>query len=84
MDSRFIEHRLSELKDRKSKNVFLESIMVEPSSSVIYEINGHKTTIFPGCKGPKTNTWKQTKKMANSKRPLIIFYEIRYPVAILY
>lgn len=48
-----------------SKNAFLESIKVDPSSTVIHEVNGHKTTIFPGCKGPKTNTWKQTKKMAN-------------------
>ena len=64
MDSRFIEHRLSELKDRKSKNTFLESIMVDPSSTVIHEVNGHKTILFPGCKGPRTNTWEQTKKMA--------------------
>ncbi len=64
MDSRFIEHRLSELRDRKSKNAFLESIMDDTSTTIIHEVNGHKTTLFLGCKGPKTNTWTQTKKMA--------------------
>lgn len=64
MDSRYIEHRLSELRDRKSKNAFLESIMSDPSAAVLNESNGHKTILFPGNKGPKSRTWKQTKQMA--------------------
>lgn len=64
MDSRYIEHRLYELRDRKSKNAFLETVINNPEVKVIHEVNDHKTIIYPGCKGPKTNTWQQTKKMA--------------------
>lgn len=64
MDSRYIEHRLSELRDRKSKNAFLESVMSDPSATVLNESNGHKTILFPGNKGPKTNVWEETKQMA--------------------
>lgn len=38
--------------------------MNHSDAETIYEINGHKTVLFPGNKGPKTNTWKQTKQMA--------------------
>lgn len=65
MDSRFIEHRLCELRDRKSKNAFLESVMTDPIAVVLNETNGHKTLLFPGNKGPKSSTWKQTKRMAS-------------------
>ena len=59
-----IEKQLSEIKDRKGKNAFLESIMSDPNATVLNEINGHKTILLPGNKGPKTITWKYTKKMA--------------------
>ena len=49
---------------RKGKNAFLESIMSEPNATVLNEINGHKTILFPKNKGPKTITWEQTKQMA--------------------
>lgn len=65
MDSRFIEHRLNELRDRKSKKAFLESLFNDPMAVMINEWNGHKTTIFPGSKGPKTKTWRSTTKMAS-------------------
>jgi hypothetical protein len=52
------------IKDRKSKNAFLESIMNDPCATIIHEANGHKTVLFPENKGPKTSTWKQTKQMA--------------------
>lgn len=64
MDSSFIEHRLSELKDRKSKNAFLESVMNAPTTSILNVSNGHKTILFPENKGPKSSTWEQTKQMA--------------------
>lgn len=64
MDSQFIERRLNELRDRKDKVAFLESIMNSPVAIVINEANGHKTTLFPGSKGTKTKTWNQTKRMA--------------------
>ena len=59
-----IEKQLVELKNRKEKNAFLESIMTHPSAVVLNETNGHKTILFAGNKGPKTITWKQTKQMA--------------------
>ena len=59
-----IEKRLGEIKNRREKNVFLESIMSNPSAKVLNETNGHKTILFPGNKGPKTGTWEQTKQMA--------------------
>lgn len=34
MDSQYIEHRLNELRDRKSKNAFLESVMNDPKAIV--------------------------------------------------
>ena len=46
------------------KNAFLESIMSEPTATVLHEANGHRTTLFRGNKGPKTGTWEQTKQMA--------------------
>ena len=64
MDSRYIEHRLNELRDRKSKNAFLESVMNDPKAIVLNDSNGYKTKLFPGNKGPKTITWEQTKQMA--------------------
>ena len=59
-----IEKRLAEIRDRKGKNAFLESIMADPSATILHEVNGHRTTLFQGNKGPKTTTWKQTKQMA--------------------
>ena len=47
MDSRYIEHRLNELRDRKSKKAFLESVMDNPEVKVIHEVNDHKTIIYP-------------------------------------
>lgn len=44
--------------------VFLESVMNDPSATILYEANGYKTVLFPENKGPKTSTWKQTKQMA--------------------
>lgn len=64
INSRYIEQKLSEIKDRKSKNAFLESIMNAPTATVLFEADGHKTALFSGNKGPKTNTWEQTKQMA--------------------
>lgn len=64
MDSVYIEHRLCELRDRKSKNAFLESVMNNPQAIVLNESNRHKTILFPGNKGPKSITWEQTKRMA--------------------
>lgn len=63
-DSRYIEQKLSEIKDRKSKNAFLGSIMSDPTAVLLNEANGHKTVLFPENKGPKTSTWEQTKQMA--------------------
>lgn len=63
-NSRYIEQKLGEIKDRKSKNAFLESIMNDPTATVLFEVNGYKTILFSGNKGPKTSTWKQTKQMA--------------------
>ena len=63
-NSQYIEQKLSEIKDRKSKNAFLESIMNDSTATVLHEVNGHKTVLFPENKGPKTNTWEQTKQMA--------------------
>ncbi|MBO4328391.1 MAG: hypothetical protein J5831_03150 [Bacteroidales bacterium] len=60
----FIEKRLREFNDRKRKNAFLESIMTDPRASTLYETNGRKTTLFPKSNGPRTSTWRQTKKMA--------------------
>lgn len=64
MDSRYIEHRLSELRDRKSKNAFLESVITDPTAIVLNDSNGYKTILFPGNKGPKSSTWEQTMQMA--------------------
>lgn len=64
MDSRYIGHRLHELRDRKSKNAFLESVMSDPTATILNESNGHKTILFPGNKGPKSNVWEETKRMA--------------------
>lgn len=38
--------------------------MNDPNATILFEVNGHKTVLFPENKGPKTNTWKQTKQMA--------------------
>lgn len=38
--------------------------MNDPTATVLHEVNGHRTTLFRGNKGPKTNTWEQTKQMA--------------------
>ena len=59
-----IEKRLSEIRNRKEKNAFLESILTHPTAVVLNETGGHKTILFPGNKGPKTITWEQTKQMA--------------------
>lgn len=64
MNSIYIEQQLSKIKDRKSKNAFLESIMNDSSATILHEVNGHKTLLFPENKGPKTSTWRQTKQMA--------------------
>ena len=64
MNSAYIEQCLNKIKDRKSKNAFLESIMNDPSAIVLHEENGHKTVLFSENKGPKTSTWKQTRQMA--------------------
>ena len=63
-NSKYIEQQLSEIKNRKGKNAFLESIMSYPTATVLHEANGHRTTLFHGNKGPKTGTWEQTKQMA--------------------
>ena len=63
-NSKYIEQKLGEIKDRKSKNSFLESIMNDPTAALLFEVNGHKTVLFPDNKGPKTKTWEQTKQMA--------------------
>lgn len=63
-NSRYIEQRLSEIKNRKGKNAFLETIMSDPTATILNEVNGHRTTLFQGNKGPKTGTWEQTKQMA--------------------
>lgn len=63
-NSKYIEQKLGEIKDRKNKNSFLESIMNDPTAALLYEVNGHKTVSFPENKGPKTSTWEQTKQMA--------------------
>lgn len=59
-----IEKRLGIIRDRKGKNAFLESIMADSRAIILNETNGHKTILFPGNKGPKTETWEQTKQMA--------------------
>ena len=59
-----IEKRLSEIRDRKGKNAFLESIMSNPNAKVLNETNGHKTTLFPENKGANSSSWKKTKQMA--------------------
>lgn len=64
MNSKDIEHGLNIIKDRKSKNAFLESIMSDPTAVVLNETNGHKTVLYPGNKGPKSSTWNQTRQMA--------------------
>jgi hypothetical protein len=38
--------------------------MNDPAATVIFKTNGYKTVLFPENKGPKTNTWEQTKHMA--------------------
>ena len=63
-NSRYIEQKLAEIKDRKDKNAFLESIMNNQVATLLFEENGHKTVLFPENKGPKTNTWEQTRQMA--------------------
>lgn len=64
MNSKYIEQQLSTIKDRKSKIVFLESIMNDPRAIILFEVKGHKTVLFSENKGPKTSTWKQTQQMA--------------------
>ena len=63
-NSRYIGQQLSEIRDRKGKNAFLESIMSDPTATILNEMNGHRTILFQGNKGPKTGTWNQTKLMA--------------------
>ena len=63
-NSRYIEQKLGEIKDRKGKNAFLDSIMNDPTAVFLNEANGHKTTLFQGNKGPISSTWEQTKLMA--------------------
>ena len=62
--SKDIEQQLSKIRDKKSKSAFLESILSDPNATILNEANGHKTILFNENKGPKTNTWKQTKQMA--------------------
>lgn len=38
--------------------------MNDPRATLLHEVNGHKTVLFPENKGPKTSTWRQTKQMA--------------------
>lgn len=38
--------------------------MNAPTAVALFEVNGHRTVLFSGNKGPKTNTWKQTEQMA--------------------
>ena len=38
--------------------------MNTPDAVVLFQTNDHKTVLFSGNKGPKTNTWEQTKQMA--------------------
>ena len=70
MDDSFIPYssliikKLETFKDRKTKNVFLESVMDDNRAELLNEGDGHKTTLFEGSKGPKTSTWEQTKQMA--------------------
>ena len=55
-NSLYIEQKLSEIKNRKDKNAFLESIINDPIATVLHEADGHKTVLFPENKGPKTST----------------------------
>ena len=63
-NSKYIEQKLSEIKERKGKNAFLETIMSDSSAFILGEENGHTTIMFQGNNGPKTSTWEQTKQMA--------------------
>ena len=38
--------------------------MRDPTATILNEVNGHRTILFQGNKGPKTGTWEQTKQMA--------------------
>ena len=38
--------------------------MSDTNATILNEVNGHRTTLFQGNKGPKTGTWDQTKQMA--------------------
>ena len=60
----FIEKQLQQIRDRKGKNAFLESIMTDHSATTLNVTKGHRTVMFPGSNGPKTSTWEQTKRMA--------------------
>ena len=64
LNSKDIEQKLRFLKDRKSKYAFLQSIMNDPGATILNNVNGHKTVLFPNNKGPQTNTWIRTKQMA--------------------
>ena len=64
LNSKDIEQKLRFLKDRKSKYAFLQSIMDDPGATILKNVNGHKTVLFPNNKGPQTNTWIRTKQMA--------------------
>ena len=58
-NSKYIEQQLSEIKNRKDKNAFLESIISNPNATVLHEVNGHRTTLFQGNKGPKTGLFNE-------------------------
>lgn len=63
-NSLIIKQKLRDVKDLKSKKAFLQSIMNDPVVTILCEVDGHRTVLFPDNKGPKTNTWEQTKQMA--------------------
>ena len=63
LNSKDIEQKLRFLKDRKSKYAFFQSIMNDSGATILNNVNGHKTVLFPNNKGPQTNTWIRTKQM---------------------
>jgi len=65
--SAYILQRLAALQDFKQKQQLLKEILEDERAATIIETEkGVKTRMFPGNKGPSTDSWKATKDMARA------------------
>lgn len=50
--------------DNRERVKIYESVMLDERAQLLHDVDGHRTTVFPGHMGTKKASWGATKKMA--------------------